>query len=90
MGREGMERDSGTLDGMLTLVDIHASCLGCMWEPGGWSLPTHACYKLECLGTGDYHGCVGRSTDMKTAQKNSHSRCTQRGGGALFLRCFCR
>lgn len=22
---------------MLTLVYIQVSCLGCMWEPGGWS-----------------------------------------------------
>lgn len=36
-GREGMERASWSLDGMLTLENTQASCLGCMWEPGGWS-----------------------------------------------------
>lgn len=36
-GREGMERASWSLDGMLTLENTQASCLGCMGEPDGWS-----------------------------------------------------
>lgn len=81
-----MERDSWTLDGMLMLVDIYASCLGCMWEPGGWSfyscllqtgMPRDKRLSWMCRKVNRYEDCTeNQSQQMHTM-----------GGGAGTVYC---
>lgn len=67
------------------LVDIHASCLGCMWEPGGWSsyscllqigMPRDKRLSWVCRKVNRYEDCTEKQSQQMHTTGGGQGLCT--------------